>query len=158
MCLGCTMCHYRWEAQSFTPWPSLRYFLSSFVLMLIGFWRALLVSFALRSRGARGHCGGLVPLRWNPPRWLVLQERRKDESSGRVSATRPQQRAGSSSCTLLASAPEGAGQKELPFWVWWWALLLFLPTRTGTLSVFAKMQDGHCRVWEIAQSCPELVP
>lgn len=28
---------YRWEAQSFTPWPSLHCFLSSFVFMFIGF-------------------------------------------------------------------------------------------------------------------------
>ena len=41
-----------------------------------------------RSRGARRHCGSLVPLWWHPPRRLVFQERREDESLGGVSVLR----------------------------------------------------------------------
>lgn len=46
---------------SFLPSLSLHCF-PSFVFMLIGFERALFISFVLRSRRARGHCGSLVPL------------------------------------------------------------------------------------------------
>lgn len=117
----CNLCSSRWEAHSLVPWPFSYHFFSSCVFMLIGSERPLLLSFVLRSRGARGHCGSFVPLRWHPPRWLVLQERRKDESPGRVSVPRPWQHLGHGSCRWLLGV-NGAflrwqeqSQRNVPF-------------------------------------------